>query len=147
MEVVSTDSLSPMKHHQTTTAVQRLRCSVQNYDWGRKGRDSSQVAKLFALNTSDSSEIDPDKPYAEFWMGTHESGPSFLVQKWEESNGVLADDSVCVSLKSWILKNPNVLGEKVVQKWGHDLPYLFKVLFYISSNFTVFFFFFSIWVP
>ncbi|XP_015881334.3 mannose-6-phosphate isomerase 1 [Ziziphus jujuba] len=126
MEVVNTDSLSPMKHHQTNT-VQRLRCSVQNYDWGRKGCES-QVAKLFALN-SDSVEIDPDKPYAEFWMGTHESGPSFLVQKWEESNGILPDDSeATVSLKSWVLNNPNVLGEKVVQRWGHDLPYLFKVL-------------------
>lgn len=59
-------------------------------------------------------EEEEDVPYAEFWMGTHESGPSFLV-----SEGV--------TLKSWLLENPNVLGHKVVQKWGGDLPFLFKV--------------------
>lgn len=130
MEVLNTDP-SSMKHQQKST-VQRLRCSVQNYEWGRKGRDS-EVARLFALNSD--SEIEPEKPYAEFWMGTHESGPSFLIQNGEESNGFLMDESEGVNLKSWVLKNPNVLGEKMVQKWGPDLPYLFKVPFFFSSNF------------
>ncbi|CAH2042476.1 unnamed protein product [Thlaspi arvense] len=44
-------------------------------------------------------------------------------------NGELADSNHRnLSLKSWIEKNPDVLGEKVVQKWGLDLPFLFKVL-------------------
>lgn len=107
--------------------VQRLRCSVQNYDWGRRGADSS-VAKLYALNSG--SEIDSEKPYAEIWMGTHGSGPSFLIQSGERSNGNLSvelgDESE--SLKSWISRNPDVLGEKVVRRWGTDLPFLFKVL-------------------
>ncbi|CAB4273579.1 unnamed protein product [Prunus armeniaca] len=51
-----------MKHHNQKSSLQRLRCSVQNYDWGKRGTDSL------------------------------------------------------------------VLGEKVVQKWGSDLPFLFKVL-------------------
>ncbi|PKI75630.1 hypothetical protein CRG98_004031 [Punica granatum] len=55
----------------------RLTCSVKNYDWGCKG-GGSQVAKLAALNCG--NQIDPDLPYAEFWMGTHESGPSFVEQ-------------------------------------------------------------------
>lgn len=94
--------------------LQRLRCSVKNYDWGRPGRDS-QVARLFALNSG--SEFDPEKPYAELWMGTHESGPSFLLSGDEN-----------VTLKSWLSKNPDVLGEKVSEKWGCDLPFLFKVI-------------------
>ncbi|KAF8407799.1 hypothetical protein HHK36_006935 [Tetracentron sinense] len=100
---------------------QRLRCSVQNYDWGKLGEES-QVSRLFSINSG--LDIEVDKPYAELWMGTHESGPSFVVQN-EEHRGF---DSEPVSLKSWISENPSVLGEKVVEKWGTDLPFLFKVL-------------------
>ncbi|KAJ7971231.1 Mannose-6-phosphate isomerase [Quillaja saponaria] len=107
---------------QQQKKLQRLKCFVQNYDWGRLGQDS-QVARLSALNLG--AQFDPDKPYAEFWMGTHESGPSFLVSSGE--NGGL-DGSESVTLKSWLSKNPNVLGEKVLEKWGSDLPFLFKVL-------------------
>ncbi|XP_010532333.1 PREDICTED: mannose-6-phosphate isomerase 1-like isoform X2 [Tarenaya hassleriana] len=105
----------------------RLRCSVQNYDWGIEGHDS-QVARLFSLNSG--SGIDPLKPYAELWIGTHESGPSFVVDRDGDNNG--GDVGVVglgsVSLKSWISTNPNVLGHKVARKWGNDLPFLFKVL-------------------
>ncbi|XP_021827759.1 mannose-6-phosphate isomerase 1-like [Prunus avium] len=114
-----------MKHHNQRSSLQRLRCSVQNYDWGKRGTDSL-VARLSALNSS--SEIDPEKPYAEIWMGTHESGPSFLIQNGDENNGFLSIGSESLSLKDWVLENPKVLGEKVVQKWGSDLPFLFKVL-------------------
>ncbi|XP_061348505.1 mannose-6-phosphate isomerase 1-like isoform X2 [Gastrolobium bilobum] len=95
--------------------LQKLHCSVKNYDWGLPGR-VSEVARLFALNSG--SQFDPEEPYAELWMGTHDSGPSFLV-----SNG-----SPRVTLKDWISQNPDVLGDKVLQKWGSDLPFLFKVL-------------------
>ncbi|KAK4284234.1 hypothetical protein QN277_001093 [Acacia crassicarpa] len=94
--------------------LQMLQCAVKNYDWGRLDGDS-QVARLFSLNSG--SEPEPKKPYAEFWMGTHDSGPSFVVTGDENE-----------TLKSWLLKNPHVLGEKVLEKWGSDLPFLFKVL-------------------
>ncbi|GMI73447.1 PHOSPHOMANNOSE ISOMERASE 2, DARK INDUCIBLE 9 [Hibiscus trionum] len=94
--------------------VKRLRAWVQNYDWGRCGTEA-QVARLLALNSG--AEIKPERRYAEFWMGTHDSGPSFL-----------ADGNGDVGLKDWIWKNPNVLGHKVLEKWGPDLPFLFKVL-------------------
>nr|AAX31279.1 phosphomannose isomerase [Cyamopsis tetragonoloba] len=100
------------KQHQH---LQRLHCSVKNYDWGLPGRISN-VARLYALNSG--SQFHPDEPYAELWMGTHDSEPSFLV-----SNGAQR-----VTLKAWISQNPDVLGEKVLQKWGCDLPFLFKVL-------------------
>ncbi|RZC74599.1 hypothetical protein C5167_050079 [Papaver somniferum] len=94
--------------------VVELICSVKNYDWGRI------------------EKIDGNIPYAEFWMGTHDSGPSFV-----RSNTESDDEKVGLSsetsnnnktLKSWISENPHVLGDKVVQKWGTDLPFLFKVL-------------------
>ena len=46
-------------------------------------------------------------------MGTHESGPSFLVETIE--NGMsIAKISESFSLKLWIEENPRVLGDKVV---------------------------------
>ncbi|KAK9114997.1 hypothetical protein Syun_021794 [Stephania yunnanensis] len=91
----------------------RLKCSVQNYDWGIVGEESL-VARLYSLNSG--SEIDSAKPYAELWMGTHGSGPSLI------------EGSESVSLKSWVSRDPSALGEKVVEEWGTDLPFLFKVL-------------------
>ncbi|XP_043694829.1 mannose-6-phosphate isomerase 1-like isoform X1 [Telopea speciosissima] len=101
----------------------RLGCFVQNYDWGRIGEDS-KVASLFSLNSG--LEIEPSKPYAEIWMGTHPSGPSFVVENGELDGG--SSGFVSKTLKSWISENPSVLGDKVVKKWGNNLPFLFKVL-------------------
>eukprot|EP00262_Sarcandra_glabra_P006144 TRINITY_DN18259_c0_g1_i1.p1 TRINITY_DN18259_c0_g1~~TRINITY_DN18259_c0_g1_i1.p1 ORF type:complete len:431 (+),score=67.64 TRINITY_DN18259_c0_g1_i1:135-1427(+) len=100
--------------------TQWLKCSVQNYDWGRIGQES-QVARLFSLNSK--SEIELNKPYAELWMGTHESGPSFIIRDQSDD-----PDSSSLPLKSWIYDNPNAVGDRVVEKWGNDLPFLFKVL-------------------
>lgn len=115
--------------------LMRLRCSVQNYEWGRRGEDSS-VGRLFARNSS--AEVDPARPYAEFWMGTHGSGPSFLL---------LRSGAALVSLKEWILQNPSVLGEKVAARWAGDLPFLFKVpphFFPFSAKFGVLLSFFHL---
>lgn len=116
-----TDTLS--SNHIPTTMVMdmnrdlvRLKCSVQNYDWGRIGHESL-VAKMFSSNCD--AEIDESEHYAELWMGTHASGPSYVVGE----KGI--ED---LSLKSWILKHPEVLGDVVVEKWGVDLPFMFKVI-------------------
>ncbi|CAN0913657.1 Mannose-6-phosphate isomerase 1 [Linum grandiflorum] len=52
-------------------------------------------------------------------MGIHDSGPSFVLDA-----GVIGNNS----LKDWIARNPSVLGDKVFDKWGSDLPFLFKIL-------------------
>ncbi|MBA0715552.1 hypothetical protein Golax_014442, partial [Gossypium laxum] len=105
--------------------LKRLRAWVQNYEWGRSGAEA-EVARLLALNTG--AEIDPNKPYAEFWMGTHESGPNVLVEEEGEEEEEEEKEQQDVGLKEWIEKNPKVLGHKVLEKWGSDLPFLFKVL-------------------
>ncbi|WOK93473.1 hypothetical protein Cni_G02171 [Canna indica] len=110
------------KAMEATSGPLLLRCSVQNYDWGRFGEDST-VARLFEQNSG--GEIELARPYAELWMGTHESGPSFVVAP-SETAGSLGPETV--TLKQWITANPGSLGEKVVEKWGNDLPFLFKVL-------------------
>ncbi|XP_031096410.1 mannose-6-phosphate isomerase 1-like [Ipomoea triloba] len=108
----------------------RLRCSVKNYDWGRIGRESG-VARLYSRNTGE--EVQEDTPYAELWMGTHESGPAYVVgaSRGSAANGLVnggGREKYSLTLKDWIQRNPTVLGDKVVKTWGADLPFLFKVL-------------------
>ena len=50
------------------------------------------------------------------WMGTHPSCPSTLLETGE-------------SLKEYLKTRPELLGAKVVSKFGEDLPFLFKVRF------------------
>lgn len=119
------------------SGIVKLRCSVKNYDWGKLGNEST-VARLYASNSGE-EQIEDDHAYAEFWMGTHESGPSYAILV--EGNGVVTNgdsgeeggrkrnSSSLVSLKDWIGKNPSVLGDKVLRNWGPNLPFLFKVIF------------------
>ncbi|XP_074267110.1 mannose-6-phosphate isomerase 1-like [Silene latifolia] len=94
--------------------VERLICSVKNYDWGKFG-PNSEVYRLYVANCGD-LVVDSNKPYAELWMGTHGSGSSYI----EGSEGK--------TLKNWIEEHPYVLGDNVLDKYGCDLPFLFKVL-------------------
>nr|QIA50420.1 mannose-6-phosphate isomerase [Semibalanus balanoides] len=90
-----------------------LKCAYQTYHWGRPG-SSSAVAQLVAAGQPEFT-LSEETPYAELWMGTHGSGPSVLAS----SGQPLAD---------YIRENPQVLGERVLAKFGVQLPYLFKVL-------------------
>eukprot|EP00092_Neocalanus_flemingeri_P007266 GFUD01007846.1.p1 GENE.GFUD01007846.1~~GFUD01007846.1.p1 ORF type:complete len:415 (+),score=108.80 GFUD01007846.1:58-1302(+) len=90
-----------------------LNCSVQSYAWGKVGSDS-QVARL-AAKACQNFQVSEEQTYAELWMGTHANGPSQLT----ESGDLLSE---------YIAKNPEVLGSKIREKFGDQLPYLFKVL-------------------
>ncbi|XP_051127047.1 mannose-6-phosphate isomerase 2 [Andrographis paniculata] len=109
--------------------IVKLKCSVKNYDWGKVGKEST-VARLYAKNTGEEAADDGDKPYAEFWMGTHQSGPSYVVLP-NSGAGFANEDRKkqrhcdLVSLKDWIERNPSVLGDL---KSASNLPFLFKVL-------------------
>ncbi|KAF3788831.1 Mannose-6-phosphate isomerase 2 [Nymphaea thermarum] len=95
-----------------------LKCAVQKYEWGKRGEESA-AARIFSPNSGCPIE---DKPYAELWMGTHDSGPSLVLFSGS------SPDSELLPLKEWLSQNPEVLGDRVVQRWGADLPFLFKVL-------------------
>ncbi|KAJ4443892.1 hypothetical protein ANN_05679 [Periplaneta americana] len=90
-----------------------LRCAVQQYAWGKQGRQSEAAL----LNSSGDPDflIDDDMYYAELWMGTHSNGPSVLKGSSQK-------------LSEWIKAHPESLGEFVIQKFGINLPFLFKVL-------------------
>ena len=74
-----------------------------NYDWGKVGK-KSLVYKY--INNNQKEEIDPNKPYAEFWMGDHPNAPSVA------ENGQRISE---------ILKNSDKTDEE-------SLPFLFKIL-------------------
>ncbi|KAG6925651.1 mannose phosphate isomerase, partial [Chelydra serpentina] len=93
-----------------------LSCVVQKYAWGKIGLDS-EVAKLLA-SSDPLAQIDPDKPYAELWMGTHPRG-----------DAVILDNRIPQkTLGQWIADNPGCLGSKVKETFQGQLPFLFKVL-------------------
>lgn len=110
--------------------IQRLRCAVKNYEWGRLGPDSL-VARLHEANSG--QRVDPAVPFAELWMGTHESAPSQVVKQEEEVGSGHGGSECMVTLKSWVTDNPDLLGSRVVDKWGCDLPFLFKVIYKFSQ--------------
>lgn len=85
---------------------------MQHYDWGRIGA-ASEVGRLHALAVGSPAE---DTPYAELWMGTHKSGPSWVVS-----------DNSPVLLKEWLDTHSEALGDKVAERWQGELPFLFKV--------------------
>ncbi|MEM6966301.1 MAG: mannose-6-phosphate isomerase, class I [Bacteroidota bacterium] len=84
-----------------------LKGAVQNYAWGGK----SFIPDLMDIENTDG------QPFAEVWLGAHQRGPAQLY-----TNGHLE------ALNDWLKKNPEALGEKVIEKFGKNLPYLFKVL-------------------
>ncbi|EPY53747.1 mannose-6-phosphate isomerase [Schizosaccharomyces cryophilus OY26] len=88
----------------------RLKCQVMDYDWGRVGHDS--LAAQFAKNGS-GFDVKEDKPYAELWMGSYHSGPSIVMQTGETLDKLLT---------------PETMGQKIYEKYGNQLPFLFKVL-------------------
>ncbi|XP_071551694.1 mannose-6-phosphate isomerase [Panulirus ornatus] len=90
-----------------------LECAVQKYAWGVKGLRSS-VAQL-AKAVQPDLEVADDQPFAELWMGTHPSGPSVVKATGQ-------------ALGDYISKQPGVLGSPVIEKFGEQLPFLFKVL-------------------
>ncbi|XP_038050302.1 mannose-6-phosphate isomerase-like isoform X2 [Patiria miniata] len=112
-EDVKVDDESPVTITQVPVAV-ALKCAVQQYAWGRIGKDS-EVATL-TQSCDPSFQLKEDEPYAELWMGTHSKGPSIL------------QDDEAKPLKDWIAAQPDCLGDKVRSKFNDQLPFLFKVL-------------------
>ncbi|XP_050719999.1 mannose-6-phosphate isomerase-like [Eriocheir sinensis] len=90
-----------------------LECAVQKYAWGVPGMKSS-VAQLAKAATPE-FEVSEEETFAELWMGTHPNGPSVIKGTGEV-------------LGHYIRRHPGVLGTPVIQTFGEQLPFLFKVL-------------------
>jgi mannose-6-phosphate isomerase len=97
----------------TAETIERLSCSVQTYAWGKIG-SQSKVASLARNATYNESLINETSPYAELWMGTHPSSPSYLFSSEKKL------------LKEILTKS--TISPKIYEEFGGDLPFLFKVL-------------------
>lgn len=102
-----------------------LWCVWQNlaYPCSRGGAQPGTATPLAARpsppHTIRTASLDSQPPLAAppppCRMGTHPSGPATLASDPEQT------------LKAWIQANPAALGDKVLKRFGVDLPYLFKV--------------------
>lgn len=103
--------------------MRRLNCAVQNYAWGKRGRDS-MVSKLKMLE-NEGFETDEDKTYAELWMGTHPNGPSRVMPEPGDFTEGAEEGHAGIFLIELLETHPHYLGD--LQEQG-DLPFMFKVL-------------------
>jgi len=89
----------------------RLYNSIQHYSWGSHGADAF-IPRLLGIPG------EPEKAYAELWIGTHPNAPSQVIQ-----------DNEHISLATLIARDPDgILGTGVAERFNHQLPFLLKVL-------------------
>lgn len=87
--------------------IYKLMGCAQHYVWG----GTHFIPQLLGLNN------DKEQYYAEWWLGAHASAPS-LVEVVEQTQ----------PLTHFLAESPHVLGQKSVEQFGQDLPYLLKIL-------------------
>ena len=84
---------------------------IQNYDWGTKN-EHAFIPNLLGI------PAEPDKAYAELWIGAHPKAPSEI-----EIDGAL------YPLDKVIEQFPvEILGQYAAEKYENKLPFLLKVL-------------------
>ncbi|KAF2460377.1 RmlC-like cupin domain-containing protein [Lineolata rhizophorae] len=99
-----------------TASVLQLKCYCNEYPWGKKG-NKSMAARLCANTPRTDFTVEEDTPYAEMWMGTYPSLPSYVLSTDEELQKVIDKDPT------------GLLGEPVQKKFGPaNLPFLPKIL-------------------
>jgi mannose-6-phosphate isomerase len=89
--------------------VFKLTGNIQHYDWGTRN-ENAYIPKLLNIKT------EPNKPYAEYWLGVHPSLPSKIIYKNET-----------ILLSDFIEKEKDIIGTKFYEKYI-NLPFLLKVL-------------------
>ncbi len=86
----------------------RLKNKIQEYEWGSK----TAIPSILGLPSPSK------KPMAELWMGAHPKAPSEVEVdgKW-----MRLDELISIKPKA-------ILGKKVADKFGNQLPFLFKII-------------------
>ena len=88
--------------------IRQLRNPIRDYAWGSR----SALAELQGRPSP------APRPEAELWMGAHPGAPSEV-----------RCDGDWIPLGDWIRRDPEaVLGKAVLERFGAELPFLFKVL-------------------
>jgi len=100
--------------------IYKLLNSIQDYEWG------SPTAIPALLGTPNPE----GKPQAELWMGAHPKAPSRLLDPQEGAvDGCQHGAGAPSSLAELVAAAPEeALGRPVAERFGKELPFLFKVL-------------------
>ncbi len=88
------------------SSIIQLKGIVQEYDWGKDS--TSIISANFGYKSASGK-------FAELWFGTHPKAPAIISQT---SKNLLEE----------IETYPQILGTKVLEKFGKNLPFLFKLL-------------------
>ena len=92
-----------------TPSVYLLQNTVQHYDWGSR----TAIPELLG-------QAPDGQPAAELWLGAHPSAPSVAL---------VGDAELVLPLNELIRAHPErMLGSRVADKFGPELPYLAKIL-------------------
>lgn len=94
--------------------VFQLSGTCNNYPWGKKGKQSL-AAQLCAQTPGIDFQINDDEFYSEMWFGDY---PDFPARKLD--TGELLSDVIQRNKEQ-------LLGQKIIEKFGDQLPYLPKV--------------------
>ncbi|ETJ97000.1 mannose-6-phosphate isomerase, class I [Propionimicrobium sp. BV2F7] len=86
--------------------MQRIVGTIRHYDWG----STDFIANLLGNPVT-------DQPDAEYWLGTHPSSPTQITVDGKTSD-----------LRTYLANNPGLLGNKIRDEFGNELPYLVKIL-------------------
>ncbi|KAK2011543.1 phosphomannose isomerase type I [Colletotrichum eremochloae] len=95
--------------------VFQLTGTCNNYEWGRKGRESL-AARLCANTPGGGFEPDDNQYYSEMWFGDYPDFPARVLETGEPLRDVLDRD------------RETLLGPKVTRHLDAQLPYLPKIL-------------------
>ena len=97
------------------SSILQLECDTKSDPWGRVGAYS--LAARFAQAAPGATfRYKDSEPYSEMWMGTYPSLPSRLLSNGEELQKHLDENA------------ERLIGEKVLNKFGKDLPFIPKIL-------------------
>lgn len=104
-----------MMSSSSSSSILQLECGTKSDSWGRVGADS--LAARFAQATPEGGfKYKESEPYSEMWMGTYPSLPTRLLSSGEELQQHLDENK------------ERLIGEKVLKKFGTDLPFIPKIL-------------------
>lgn len=81
---------------------------------------NSAVAQLKKGGGGAEYQVQAAQKYAELWMGTHPSGPSYILPTRPGESPVL--------LRDYLQSNPAAMGSLAASSPSGDLPFMFKVL-------------------
>ncbi|HMQ46746.1 MAG TPA: mannose-6-phosphate isomerase, class I [Saprospiraceae bacterium] len=90
-----------------TLTLLPIKGAVQHYAWG----GYQYIPRLLGIKN------ESEQPYAELWLGAHNSSPALACR-----------DKEFVALDQLLLSNTEWLGEKILHQFGPILPYLLKIL-------------------